>query len=1108
MSTGGPWSVKGIDPRARARAKTAARRQGVTLGEWLNRAILEDSDPATSQWDDALSAFPGFAGDAVTNEEEDRLLRSMVDRLGERVESSEGLSSKALMDLDMAVQKLADRISVSEQGSATNLVETRERLDRVRQDQDSLSGRIQSLESNGPRDGTAETFSTETVKAVETTMAKLARRLYEHEHDVAARLHDAEISARELGEQTRKTTGTLENRIERMEGRATDFGELSKRRDQRTTEAMSGLQTVTETLRERVEKADRSAADAARSVETSVTLLDGRLHALETRNAGDNVDLERRLDRLTDDVATAITDTRAQIAAARTDSTSQPRVDRLEAALTQALQRADETDRRQGENLSRIGEQITQLAAAMDKRVTESEKRTLEAAEASRAEGQLERRLDTTRKENKRAMLRMGEEVSRLGRALAERIAKSEARSSEVVSAATDKMTEAVERLENARGAREEDLDERLLKSETRTAERIEKAMTGVQERLSSMRDDAEQAMTPVERAMTALADRLEVIENSTAKPQASETTEKKDPAINGAPNIDADGDRAPVIDFDKPLGPPPQAETPMGVVDASDTDPFLIQNRVTSTQHDTDTPVRAIEAPILRGRDDDVPTRRKPETQIEPETAATILPAATVAPVREQKTMTDTTTHSDAIRTRRSARPGVRHDPVQKQAPTGRPVGATADAEFLAAARERTRISDSIDFDETSRAGGKSRWLIGTSIIGATIALAVLVYSVVTYSGAFGTETTATTSNNNTNLVAQLEADLAAGSAATSIEPASPETVITPDSADVTVSDADTEIDARETIADTEPVSPPTNLVADAGNNIIPDASPVREPADLPISNAAPRTLEAAASDGDPVARYQLGLQRLTLGDAIGGTILLRRAAEQGIPAAQYRYAKQLTAGQGVEINLEAARRWTERAANSGHRMAMQELAIMYLYGTGVAQDRAMAARWFEEAALLGLSDSQFNLAVLFAQGNGVEQSLPDAYAWFSIVAAGGDAIAAQRAAELIDQMPAEAFAQAQAVATDFRPHTMSDDANGIYPEQPWNNNAIAISPSIQRAQGFLSVLGYGPGPIDGMMGERTRQAIMNFQADHELLPTGRVDPALLERLQLAASS
>ncbi len=45
MSAGAPWSVKGIDPKAREVAKDLARRSGMTLGEWLNRVILDDDVP-------------------------------------------------------------------------------------------------------------------------------------------------------------------------------------------------------------------------------------------------------------------------------------------------------------------------------------------------------------------------------------------------------------------------------------------------------------------------------------------------------------------------------------------------------------------------------------------------------------------------------------------------------------------------------------------------------------------------------------------------------------------------------------------------------------------------------------------------------------------------------------------------------------------------------------------------------------------------------------------------------------------------------------------------------------------------------------------------------
>ena len=44
MKSNIPWSVKGIDPEAREAAKVAARRAGMTLGEWLNSLILQSGE--------------------------------------------------------------------------------------------------------------------------------------------------------------------------------------------------------------------------------------------------------------------------------------------------------------------------------------------------------------------------------------------------------------------------------------------------------------------------------------------------------------------------------------------------------------------------------------------------------------------------------------------------------------------------------------------------------------------------------------------------------------------------------------------------------------------------------------------------------------------------------------------------------------------------------------------------------------------------------------------------------------------------------------------------------------------------------------------------------
>lgn len=44
-----PWSVKGVDQDAREAAKEAARRSGMSLGEWLNSAIAEQAETAAHQ---------------------------------------------------------------------------------------------------------------------------------------------------------------------------------------------------------------------------------------------------------------------------------------------------------------------------------------------------------------------------------------------------------------------------------------------------------------------------------------------------------------------------------------------------------------------------------------------------------------------------------------------------------------------------------------------------------------------------------------------------------------------------------------------------------------------------------------------------------------------------------------------------------------------------------------------------------------------------------------------------------------------------------------------------------------------------------------------------
>ena len=51
---------------------------------------------------------------------------------------------------------------------------------------------------------------------------------------------------------------------------------------------------------------------------------------------------------------------------------------------------------------------------------------------------------------------------------------------------------------------------------------------------------------------------------------------------------------------------------------------------------------------------------------------------------------------------------------------------------------------------------------------------------------------------------------------------------------------------------------------------------------------------------------------------------------------------------------------------------------------------------------------------------------------------------------------------------------------------------------PEVKEAQEVLLEKGYDPGVADGLMGRKTRSAIMEFQQDKDLIVTGELDRAI----------
>ncbi len=145
----------------------------------------------------------------------------------------------------------------------------------------------------------------------------------------------------------------------------------------------------------------------------------------------------------------------------------------------------------------------------------------------------------------------------------------------------------------------------------------------------------------------------------------------------------------------------------------------------------------------------------------------------------------------------------------------------------------------------------------------------------------------------------------------------------------------------------------------------------------------------------------------------APGALEQLKTIANQGYAPAEFRLGG-VYSGEGnlIQPDKVQARLWTQRAAEGGIAGAMNNIALMYYGGDGGPQDRIMAAMWFRKAAERGVEDSQYNLGILYQHGDGVAINLSESYKWLSLAARSGDSEAAKAATRVKTQL-SEAQAQ-----------------------------------------------------------------------------------------------
>ena len=281
----------------------------------------------------------------------------------------------------------------------------------------------------------------------------------------------------------------------------------------------------------------------------------------------------------------------------------------------------------------------------------------------------------------------------------------------------------------------------------------------------------------------------------------------------------------------------------------------------------------------------------------------------------------------------------------------------------------------------------------------------------------------------------------------------------------------------------------------------------------DVAIGNDS---LRKAASSGDANAQFVIATRYLNgenvAPDAAKAAYWYGRAAVTGLAPAQYRMATLYERGTGVEKNMQAALSWYERAAALGNVKAMHNAAVISAGNDAGAPDYSRAFKWFTLAAQHGLKDSQFNLAVLTERGMGTKVNLAEALFWYDAAAAQGDQDAKSHADALAKSLPPDIVKPIEARLKLWVPEKASDIANVVaVNDSSWKGadaspeQSAAATPQnlIGKAQSLLDQLGYNIGEADGKLGGRTSNAIRLFQLQQGMKVTGQISPELIAAME-----
>jgi localization factor PodJL len=841
--------------------------------------------------------------------------------------------------------------------------------------------------------------------------------LRQQQQDIAERL--AALESKTDASPVSDALAAFERRLALVEG-----GKL--------TEVDGAVKTLDEALNRlsaRIAETETTANTAIRTLEETVSSLGARVEQAGAVQESEAVRalLEQRLDTMAQSVSQMVGEARIELQTQLTAALEGVAGEGLEGALADVNRRLASAERRQAQTIEAISLEIRRMSETVDKRLRAVETRNDDAAgaavreELSKMASTLEQRFDEIERREAAAFDRMGLEVGRLSERLEERVGAVESRSAQAIEQVGEQVARMADRFNQRQDALARDLGERMLDSEERSSARVSEAINSIMQRLAEVEEHSAEAIAPVQKAVSSVASKLQEFESGREPNDASvlPTPARRRDDFAMFDDLADDAFEPSPMDAAQPLraGPLPPREADIYFAEDAD----LLEDA---------TPLETAAAPepfasAFNGADFGTPAPNNPLSSDhvsddpfgdDPFSEDSFADEYKPIDFADDDLIIDDPTMDEVVGA--AAPPPGDDDPFWSPETTGElpplsaPQTPAVDATLIQPALDATVIA------EPPKPPGKNDYL-------AQARKAAQAQSQSKHKSAEPGETPKLSLRGSSRIIlwgaASLITALLVGGAYWYSE-----------RGDVPAAEPQQEPAAAPASADPA-LAAPEDPFAQAPEPVAQDAV-VAGP--LPARNAS---LEQAAQAGDLTAQYELGVQHITAGRTQEGVTLLRRAADRGFAMAQYRLAKIYERGEGVAVDLPAARQWTERAAAGGNRRAMHDLGVFFARGEAAPLDEAAAFRWFRQAAELGVADSQYNLGVLYQQGRGVGASASEALFWFLVAARQGDQDASARATALEGQLQPNQIEQARARAQAFRPRAASAVANGQFGPRPW---------------------------------------------------------------------